>query len=79
MLSSFCRSVRALEVDAEDGPGTEAVVDRDCGGREDELDVAASLGGLEVEEEVDVEGPSTTGVVEAGSVFFLVDLGVRSR
>lgn len=63
----------------EDGPGIEAVVDRVGGGRVDELDVVAGLAGLGVEEEVDVEGPSTTGVVEAGSVFFLVDLGVRSR
>ena len=48
-------------------------------GRDVELDDGAGLDGIGVEEEGVLEGPTTTGVGEVGLVFFLVDLGVRSR
>jgi hypothetical protein len=49
-------------------------------GRGTRLEGVSCLGALVVEEEVEgLVVPSTTGGDEAGLVFFLVDLGVRSR
>jgi hypothetical protein len=49
-------------------------------GQDVELDDGAGIDGVEVDDTIGgLEGFSTTGVGEAGVVFFLVDLGVRSR
>jgi hypothetical protein len=71
----------------DDGEGT-AEVDPELGStggrvgvsRGDRLEGLACVGALGVEEEVGgLVVPPTTGGDEAGLVFFLVDLGVRSR